>query len=253
VKKKRSVAVAFVVSAAILAAVPVIFQGAAIEAAYPLERAWKFINRSVFSRVAGFFRGAEARAENIRLKRALAALALDLSESANIEAENVRLRRALNYIEREKNSYLAAPVLSRGGGAAAVRNIIRVGKGSLDGVCEGAVVTVPEGLVGRVVSVTLHTCEVMLLTDATLRVACVSEAGDGGRLYGILSGGSEETLLLKHLSGRDAIADRTRIVTSGEGGVFPRGLEVGVWLGGGMVQPSVAYSTLEDVFIRCVK
>jgi hypothetical protein len=60
-------------------------------------------------------------------------------------------------------------------------------------------------------------------------------------------------LLLKYLSGRDAIADRTRIVTSGEGGVFPRGLEVGVWLGGGMVQPSVAYSTLEDVFIRCVK
>ena len=35
-KKKRSVAVAFVVSAAILAAVPVIFQGAAIEAAYPV-------------------------------------------------------------------------------------------------------------------------------------------------------------------------------------------------------------------------
>lgn len=252
-KKKRSAAVAFVVSAAILAAVPVIFPGAAVEAAYPVVRAWNFAERKVFSRIAGFFRGAEARAENIRLRRDMAALALDLSEMAAIESENARLRRALGYIGREKGRWLAAPVLSRGGGAAAAHDVIRVGKGSLAGVREGAVVTVPEGLVGRVVSVTLHTCEVMLLTDPSLRVACVSDSGDGGRMYGILSGGSEEALLLKHLSGKVDVAGHTRIVTSGEGGVFPGGLEIGVWLGEGTVQPSVTYSTLEDVFIRCAK
>ena len=39
-------------------------------------------------------------------------------------------------------------------------------------------------------------------------------------------------------------------VASGAGGVFPRGVEVGVWLGGGLVQPSVPLSSVEDVFIR---
>ncbi|MBQ6914456.1 MAG: rod shape-determining protein MreC, partial [Kiritimatiellae bacterium] len=52
-------------------------------------------------------------------------------------------------------------------------------------------------------------------------------------------------------------------LTSGRGGVFPRGIEVGTLLGvrrgeAGLaleceILPSVDYSTLEDVFIRCAK
>jgi rod shape-determining protein MreC len=252
-KGKRSVAVVFVVLAVLLAALPVAFPSIVVEASYPIERAWCVMKRHVFSRVAGVFSGAGARAENVRLKRELAALSLNIAEMAEIDAENARLRRALYYVERTKGEYLAAPVLSRGGGAAAVHNVLRVGKGSLAGVCVGAVVVVPQGLVGRVVSVTLHTCEVKLITDASLKVACMSDSLEGGRLYGILSGGGEDSLSLRYISGAANVPDRTRIITSGEGGVFPEGIDVGVWLGDGAVLPSVAFSTLEDVFIRCAK
>lgn len=252
-KKKRSAAVAFVVAAAILSALPVVFPSLAVESAYPVERAWNILKTKVFSRIAGMFSGAQARAENVRLKRSLAALALDLSQTAAIEAENARLRRALSYVERSKVKYIASPVLSHGGGAAGAYDEIRVGKGSLAGVREGAVVVVPEGLVGVVVSVTPHTSSVLLVTDSSLNVACATETAGGERMYGILSGGGEDALILKHITGAGNVPERTRIVTSGEGGVFPAGIEVGVWLGGGTVLPSVAYSTLEDVFIRCAQ
>ena len=252
-KGKRSVAVVFVVLAVLLAALPLAFPSIVVEASYPLERAWCVVKRHVFSRAAGAFSGASARAENIRLKRELAALALDMAQAAEIEAENARLRRALHYIERTEYEYLAAPVLSRGGGAAAAHDVLRVGKGSLAGVREGAVVVVPQGLVGRVVSVTLHTCEVKLITDPSLKVACMSDSLGGGRLYGILCGGGEDSLSLKYLSGSTNLPERTRIITSGEGGVFPAGIEVGVYLSEGSVLPSVVFSALEDVFIRCAE
>jgi 3-dehydroquinate synthetase len=59
--------------------------------------------------------------------------------------ENQRLRNALGYAAKTPGAWVPAAVISREGGAAAARNTIRVDKGSLAGVREGAVVTVPEG------------------------------------------------------------------------------------------------------------
>ena len=149
-----------------------------------------------------------------------------------------------------------------GVGAAAVGDRIRVDRGSIAGVTDGAVVVVPEGLVGRVTLVTPHTAEVTLVTDASVKVACEVETV-GEKLRGILSGGGEDLLVLRHLSEAIETPPRARVMTSGRGGVFPRGIEVGTMLGvkrgadglslEGEVLPSVDYSTLEDVFIRCAK
>jgi rod shape-determining protein MreC len=67
-------------------------------------------------------------------------------------------------------------------------------------------------------------------------------------------------LVLRHLSGAAEVPPRARVLTSGRGGVFPRGIEVGTLLGvhadaeglarEGEVLPHVDFTTLEDVFIR---
>ena len=67
-------------------------------------------------------------------------------------------------------------------------------------------------------------------------------------------------LVLRHLTGEGDLPPRSRVVTSGLGGVFPKGIEVGVLLGirtdadglsrEGEVLPSVDFPELEDVFIR---
>jgi rod shape-determining protein MreC len=241
----------------------VLFRSLAVEAAYPFERARLFFSRSVWSRVTGMFNGASASAENIMLRREVAALALVRSDSDRLAQENARLRRALGYAEKNRGSWIPAAVLSRNGGAAGSRQTIRVDKGSLAGIREGAVVSVPEGLVGKVVLVTPHTSEVLLVTDPSLKVACEICVDEETKVRGILSGGSDDVLLLKHLRGAENVPARSVVLTSGLGGSFPKGIEVGSLLEvqkdangpayKGEVLPRVEYSILEDVFIRCEK
>ena len=248
--------------AAAVVVVLVVWRPAAVEAVYPIERAGQAISRSVWPRIAGFFRGSAARAENVRLKREVASLAVLRGDIERLEAENVRLRRALGYSDKAAGEWLAAEVLSSGGGAACAGDRIRVGKGLLAGVERGAVVVVPEGLVGRVASVTPHTAEVALVTDASVKAACEVEVQSGAPLRGILTGGGD-FLVLSHLSGKADPPPRARVITSGGGGVFPRGIEVGSLLcvrqedgslsRTGEVLPSVDFTTLEDVFIRRAK
>ena len=248
--------------AAVVVAVLVAWRPAAVEAVYPIERASSAFSRCVWPRVVGVFRGSAACAENVRLRREVATLAVMRGDVERLEAENARLRQALGYATRSEGRWLAAGVLSFGGGAAGAGDRIRVDRGSLSGVEKGAVVVVPEGLVGRVASVTPHTAEVALVTDASVKAACEVEIPSGRPLRGILSGGGD-VLMLRHLSGDGEPSPRARVVTSGSGGVFPRGIEIGSLLcvrqetdglsRTGEVLPSVDFTTLEDVFIRHAK
>jgi rod shape-determining protein MreC len=236
------------------------FRAVSVEAVYPVERAGQTFSRRVWTRVRGMFRGAAACAENVRLKREIASLALLRGDVEKLEAENARLRDALGYVRKTPGLWLAAGVLSKGGGAAAARDTLRVDKGSLDGIVSGAVVVSPEGLVGRVGAVTAHTSEVMLITDSSVKVACEIETLDAVRPRGILLGGDEEALLIGYLRNAGEVLPRSRVLTSGLGGVFPKGLTVGTLIDvrkdgnnlatEGEVQPAVDFSTLEDVFIR---
>lgn len=249
--------------AVILAGSFVFCRGCAREAVYPADRARVSLVRAASSLATGVFRGVRASFENARLRREVASLAVTRTDNERLEAENARLRALLGYRETARGRWLAAPVLASGGGAAGVRRTIRVGRGSLDGVAEGAAATVPEGLVGRVVSVSLHTSEVLLVTDPGLSVACRVE-GLGG-VSGVLSGRTDDSLALRYVKGLGdgAVPSRARVLTSGRGGLFPADIPVGVLLDvhddarglakEGEVLPTVDFSTLEDVFIRCEK
>lgn len=233
-----------------------------VEAAYPANRARQAFFTKVCSRVRGVFQGAAAQAENVRLRREVDALAMLRGDVDRLEAENARLRAALSYMQKDPGRWQAAGVISTGG-AAGVRKFVRVDKGSLAGVREGAVCAVPDGVVGRVTAVTPHTAEVTLVTDRSVKVACEVEGLDGEPLRGILSGGSDDRLVIRHLTGAEEVPPRSRVLTSGRGGIFPCGLVVGTLLGvrkvahglsrEGEVMPQVDFSALEDVFIRCAK
>lgn len=238
-----------------------IFKGASVELSYPVERIGKIFSRRIIPYATGFFGGARAKRENVRLKREVASLAMVNIENDRLAAENRRLRQLLDYSERTPGDWVAAAVLSAGGGAAGVRNILRVDKGSIAGIKEGMIVAVPEGLVGIVESVTLHTATILSIVDTSLKVSCIVEGEH--RAHGILSGGTEERLAIEHLSVDGAIAPQSRVFTSGIGGVFPANIPVGRYIGAesdaeaksaaqrrGYVEPAVDFGSLEDVFIR---
>ena len=227
------------------------------EAVYPVERVASLFDRMVWSRITGLFAGASAAAENVRLKREVEALSLLRGDCERLRVENARLRRVLDFKAKAPETWIPAAVLSADGGAAATRRVLRVDKGSLAGVNTNAVVVVPEGLVGRVTSVSAHTAEVSLITDPAVKVACQVRTMAGELVSGILAGDGTGRLVLKHVQGSGRLQDRSAVLTSGLGGIFPKGMGIGTLLvtngvrvEGGEVIPSVDFSTLEDVFIR---
>ena len=232
----------------------------AVEAVYPVEHARQAFVSSVWSRVVGAFRGAAAQAENGHLRREVAAREILRSDVARLQAENARLRRALDFSEGHSGVWIPAEVLSTGGGAAGVRDALRIGKGTLSGVVKGAVVAVPEGLVGIVTAVSPHTAEVTLVTDPSVKAACEIGSLTSRGATGVLSGSGGDLLLVRYLRivNRAEMRPGAAVFTSGRGGVFPRGLTVGTLHlvresdhgPEGEVRPAVDCSSLTEVFVR---
>lgn len=97
--------------------------------------------------------------------------------------------------------------------------------GSEKGVRPGNPVMSENGLVGRVVGVTTGVSRVLLLTDAAARTPVMI---DRTNARAILTGDGGPNPKLEYLRGQDPVRTGDRILTSGDGGVFPRGLPVGV-------------------------
>jgi len=247
------------------------------ELVYPLENGRAWVARNPLSRLKGIFHPARTVEENRRLKVENSALHLLEADIVRLRTENIRLRKMLDYREHSStNRWICAPVLSRNG-AGGVRGLIRVGRGSTDGVKVNSAVVVPEGLVGRVEQVSPHSADVRLITSPSVKVSCIvkTDNPDIGTIHGILEGGGAQViraeagasilysinpLRMRHLK-TYALPSHAKIITSGLGGVFPPGLTVGYLIDGcnadenhleheGDVEPAVDFASLEDVFIR---
>lgn len=244
------------------------------EALYPYENAKVWFERTVWVRLQAVVSRARNAARASMLERDVARLRMALAETETLEAEVSRLRVLLDFSPPIACRWQAAPVLSRGG-TAAVWQSVRLAKGSLHGVRKGDPVVVPDGVAGRVTEVSPHTCEVMLITDPNSRVACELETpGEGvGVVRGILYGGGArptanpvltllyvvEPLRLRYLARDFEPPPRTRVVTSGLGPTYPKGLTVGYLLESRLesdglsreaaVMPAVDMAALDEVFI----
>lgn len=93
------------------------------------------------------------------------------------------------------------------------------------GVRIGNPVMSETGLVGRVIGVTQGASRVLLLTDIASRTPVMV---DRTNARSIMAGDGGPNPKLDYLRGKDPVREGDRIVTSGDGGVLPRGLPVGV-------------------------
>jgi len=244
------------------------------ESLYPFENAGLWFERTVAVRCRAVLSRAQTASENQMLKREVALLQMALGDAEARQQEVLQLRKALDFKPSVKSRWIAASVLSRGGTSAAWQNI-RVAKGSSHGVRKGDPVVVPDGVVGRVVEVSAHTSEVLLISDPNSRVACELDTpvADMGVVRGILYGGGArpgvdpeltllyvvEPLRLRYMSRDFNPAPRTRVISSGLGHTFPKGLLVGYLLDSSFdpnglsreasVVPAVDMASLDLVFI----
>mgnify|MGYP000144444056 CR=1 FL=1 len=195
------------------------------------------------------------RVENARLREEVQRLTREVSRLRESAQAAQRLEALLAFKEQAPYRVLAARVIGRD--PASWFATIVVDRGSGDGVVRGNPVVTAEGAVGRVMETTPFTARVLLLSDPRSAVGVILQ---GSREVGVVEGNGQGDLLIKYLSRASAVRSGDVVITSGQGGVFPRGLVIGrlntirpaqgaAVFREGTVRPAVDLSRLEEVLV----
>ena len=192
--------------------------------------------------------------ENKHLRRDVGTLHRRIEQLEEQALETQRLQRLLALREVPQAQSLTARVMAKD--ATNWFKTVLVDRGSLDGVRRNQSVVAPDGLVGRVVEVTPASAKVQLLTD---QVSAVGGLLQRTRVTGIVSGNLGAGTRVRYLPLLADVAVGDLVVTSGMGGVFPKGIPIGrittverrsgALFQEATVQPTVDLSRLEEVLI----
>lgn len=200
---------------------------------------------SAIDRVRGVFQMYQ---DNLRLERDNERLLQWQQIALKLTADNRQLRGLLKAVPEGAVSYVTARVIANSGGGY-VRTVM-LNAGAEAGLARGQAVVTGDGLAGRLTEVGTRAARVLLITDLNSRIPV---AVQGSHVNAVLAGDNSERPRLAYVSEADKVKLGDRVVTSGEGGVFPPGLPVGVIAAldpaGPRVEPYVELSQLGYVLV----
>lgn len=198
------------------------------------------------------------RSQNDRLRATVAQLTRQLTQTQETARENERLRRLVDVPPAEDAS-AARWIVARVVGVAPApgTRAVLLDRGARAGLRPETPVRVPEGLVGKLVTVGGRSSFALLMTDPNFRAGCLIERS---RETGVLAGSLEGRLWIQLLPASGDVAVGDVVVTSGLGGVFPKGLRIGTVVRVGVdstrlyrvveVVPAAAMNRLEEVLCQ---
>ncbi len=165
--------------------------------------------------------------ENRALSEELVYLRGEMRMARELERDNEMLRDLLGFVRRLPNQLVSCEVIGRD--STGWWQTVRLDKGAEAGVAEGRAVITPDGLVGRTVAVSERTADVLLLSDPTCKVSArVARSG----VFGVVEGlggkpGDQPACRMEYILPGADVQVGDEVVTSGLGGLFPKGLLVG--------------------------
>lgn len=178
------------------------------------------------TKVAGMIEGFQSYAriyeQNQELRRELQQMKAWKEAAVQLEQQNAKLL-AQNQVRLDpKLTSVSGVVLADSG--SPFRQSVLLNVGERDGIVDGWATMDGLGLVGRISGVGRTTSRVILLTDASSRIP-VTIQPSGQRA--ILAGDNSAAPPIEFLESPEQVRPGDRVVSSGDGGVFPAGLLVG--------------------------
>ncbi len=160
--------------------------------------------------------------QNQELKRELQQMKAWKEAALQLEQKNARLLD-LNHVRLDpKLTHITGVVQADSG--SPFRQSVVLNVGARDGIRDGWATMDGIGLVGRISGVGTRTARVILVSDTTSRIPVTIQPSGQKAL---LSGDNSSLPLLDFIESTDEVRPGDRVVTSGDGGVFPAGLLVG--------------------------
>ena len=180
-------------------------------------------------------------------------------EANEFAAENTRLRALLGYKKAATQfDLVAARVIGRE--SATWTSMIVINRGTMDGVHQDMAVVTEKGLVGNVVEAGPNSSKVELVLDPRSAVGTLVQRPES-RVAGIVEGNPSDPMMprMVNIPRTADVVEGDIIVTSGFGGVYPKGLLIGTvseirnddggLLKYAVLEPAVDFQKLEDVAV----
>lgn len=159
---------------------------------------------------------SDLEAENEELRAKVA----ELSEA---QATAERLESLLGLQSTYSLQSTAARIIGESGDAWS--RTVTIDKGSADGLAINMPVCNAAGIIGQIIEVSPTTATVRLVTDENSGISAMVQST---RAQGILQGQPDGTLRLEYVTVDSDVKEGDIIVSSGLGGVYPKGLTLGV-------------------------
>lgn len=229
------------------------FERAILTFAAPFQSSVDGITDAVTGAWSNYLWLVDAQQRNLKLEQENLELHSQLQQVQEISLQNERLRKLLAFVDELDRAALPAQVI--GEDASNWARTILIDKGTRAGLRTGLPVVAAQGVVGRIIKIAPSSSRVLLITDASSAVAALIQRT---RTRGIIRGRGENLSIEYALRDAD-IQTGDLLVTSGMGGVFPKGLPLGLVESVekdhfGLFQqvkavPTIDFSHLEEVMV----
>jgi len=234
----------------------------------PVERTIWNIGDGIKDNFRAIFSFRTVKAENEELRKQVEQLKND-----NLQIKQ-QVLAALRYEELDQGVFQSPSVrkFEKIGATLVNRNptawyqTVTVNKGSDHGVKMNDPVVANFGLVGKVVSVSATTSDILLILDGEGQVGALVRDNKGKAIFGILKGTYKKDERLKasgslemNFRQEDEVNVGDLVFTSGFGGVYPKDIPIGVVMGvkldasgilkTALIDPMVDFDALEEVYV----
>jgi rod shape-determining protein MreC len=225
-----------------------------MEICLPFQKGSTFVIKRVRGVCEEYLFLVHLQRENERHQKRIADLQRENDQMREMVLSHERLRKLLQFRETLSSTIIAAEVV--GQDPSSWFKSFTINKGEKDGVRKGMAVISPEGVIGQIFKTAPSHSVVLLVTDYNSAIDSIIQRT---RAKAIVEGGGENRCQLKYLLRAEDVVAGDRVVTSGLGGNFPKGLMIGEIRkvdkkGHGIFQyaelvPSVDFTRLEEVLI----
>lgn len=234
----------------------------------PIESVVWNLGDGIKSNFRAIFSFRTVKAENEELRK----------QVQKLTGDNLQLKQgvlaALRYQEQDQGVYqsptlakfqkIGATIINRN--PSAWYQTITVNKGNDQGVKINDPVVAYLGLIGKVISVSSKTCDVLLILDGEGQVGAFVRNSQGKAIFGIAKGTYKKTSRLNaagdlemNFRQEDEVNVGDLVYSSGLGGVYPKDIPIGMvvelrvspdgLLKTAAIEPIVDFDSLEEVFL----
>ena len=188
--------------------------------------------------------------QNQELRREIQQMKAWKEAALSFEQENARLLN-LNKVKLDpKFTHITGVVLADSG--SPFRQTVLLNVGARDGIIDGWAAMDGIGLVGRISGVGDRTARVIMLSDNSSRIPVTIEPTGQ---YALMVGDNSSRPPIDFVENLEAVRPGDRVVSSGDGGVFPAGLLIGqvVQSSSGRLRVRLAADIQRLEFLRIIR